>query len=73
MTAGWAKNLTDYERLLVLSLSRFRLASSWPRGRVTNGRHYENQYCVIFDMPCDKIEEMRFYTDFAKVVAAFRS
>jgi ketosteroid isomerase-like protein len=43
------------------------------KGPVANGRYYHNEYCIVFDIPNEKVECLRFYTDFAKVAAVFRS
>jgi len=40
-------------------------------GPAFNGNRYENEYCIIFDIPKDKIEHGRVYVDMSKVATVF--
>lgn len=40
-------------------------------GPAFNGNRYENEYCIIFDIPKDKIEHGRVYVDMTEVVKVF--
>lgn len=40
-------------------------------GPAFNGNHYENEYCIILEIPKDKIEHGRVYVDMSKVATVF--
>ena len=41
------------------------------KGPAFNGRHYENAYCIVFDISEDKIQNGRVYVDMAEVAKVF--
>ncbi len=41
------------------------------KGPAFNGRHYENAYCIVFDIAQDKIQNGRVYVDMAEVANVF--
>jgi ketosteroid isomerase-like protein len=41
------------------------------KGPAFNGRHYENAYCIVFDIATDKIQNGRVYVDMAEVAKVF--
>lgn len=43
------------------------IAEATHRGRAFNGRQYENDACMVWEIPGDKIERLRVYTDLTKV------
>ncbi len=43
------------------------IAEATHRGRAFNGRAYENDACMVWEIPGDKIERLRVYTDLTKV------
>lgn len=40
-------------------------------GPAFNGKRYENEYCIVFDIPKDKVEHGRVYVDMSKVATVF--
>src|SRR5205807_10262051 len=36
------------------------------RGKVSNGKNYENEYCFVFELENDKIRRIREYVDTQK-------
>ena len=43
------------------------IAEATHRGRAFNGRDYENDGCIVWEIPGDKIERLRVYTDMTKI------
>jgi ketosteroid isomerase-like protein len=41
------------------------------KGPAFNGRHYENAYCIVFEISKDKIQAGRVYVDMAEVAKVF--
>ncbi len=41
------------------------------KGPAFNGRNYENAYCIVFEIPKDKIQAGRVYVDMAEVAKVF--
>jgi uncharacterized protein (TIGR02246 family) len=37
------------------------------KGTAANGKWYENEYCIVFQIPKDKIEQVRVYVDMSRV------
>jgi ketosteroid isomerase-like protein len=42
-------------------------------GPANNGKHYKNEYCIVFDISKDKIEHGRVYVDLTEAAAVFDS
>jgi hypothetical protein len=42
------------------------------RGKLFNGRDYENEYCFVFEIDADKIRRIREYVDTHKLVDLMR-
>ena len=40
-------------------------------GPANNGKHYKNEYCIVFDIAGDKIEHGRVYVDMTEAAAVF--
>ncbi len=45
------------------------IAEATHRARAFNGRAYENDACMVWEIPNDKIVRLRVYTDLTKVAA----
>lgn len=43
------------------------IAEATHTGRAFNGRAYENDACTVWEIPGDKIERLRVYTDLARL------
>jgi ketosteroid isomerase-like protein len=41
------------------------------KGPAFNGKHYENAYCIAFDITKDKIQNGRVYVDMSEVAKVF--
>jgi ketosteroid isomerase-like protein len=48
------------------------IAEATHRARAFNGREYENDACMVWEIPGDKIERLRIYTDMTKVAELTR-
>jgi ketosteroid isomerase-like protein len=48
------------------------IAEATHRGRAFNGRAYENDACMVWEIPGEKIQCLRVYTDLTKVVELTR-
>jgi ketosteroid isomerase-like protein len=46
------------------------IAETTTTGIAATGKHYLNHACIVFEIPHDKIERLRVYTDLTRVKAA---
>lgn len=59
----------DYDKLHTAADSV--IAEMTIKGPAFNGRHYENAYCIVFDITKDKIQSGRVYVDMTEVAKVF--